>query len=52
MWTWFYRLASPPYVYRVAAAFAPWLLLGAAVLIGSAVAIVNFFYHTGGTVHA
>lgn len=26
--------------------------VGAAVLIGSAVAIVNFFYHTGGTVHA
>jgi heme exporter protein C len=26
MWTWFYRLASPPYVYRLAAAFAPWLL--------------------------
>jgi heme exporter protein C len=31
MWTWFYRLASPPYVYRLAAAFAPWLL-GLAVL--------------------
>jgi heme exporter protein C len=33
MWTWFYRLASPPYVYRVAAAFAPWLLLSAGVLM-------------------
>jgi heme exporter protein C len=26
MWTWFYRLASPPHVYRVAAVCAPWLL--------------------------
>ena len=26
MWTWFYKLASPPYVYRAAAAFAPWFL--------------------------
>ena len=25
MWTWFYKLASPPYVYGVAAAFVPWL---------------------------
>src|ERR1700690_404 len=33
MWTWFYRLASPPFVYRTAAAFAPWLLVGAAVCI-------------------
>jgi len=33
MWTWFYRLASPPYVYRIAGAFAPWLLLGAALCI-------------------
>jgi len=33
MWTWFYRLASPPYVYRVASAFTPWLLLGAGVAI-------------------
>jgi heme exporter protein C len=31
MWNWFYRLASPPYVYRVAAACVPWLL-GIAVL--------------------
>jgi heme exporter protein C len=33
MWTWFYRLASPPHVYRVAAVFAPWLLSCAAALI-------------------
>ncbi len=31
MWTWFYKLASPPYVYGMAAAFVPWLL-GAAAL--------------------
>jgi heme exporter protein C len=34
MWTWFYRLASPPYVYRVAAVWMPWLLGGAALAIG------------------
>src|SRR5882757_366337 len=34
MWTWFYRLASPPYVYRVAEAFTPWLLALAAIAIG------------------
>ena len=34
MWTWFYKLASPPYVYRVAALLAPWLLAAAALLIG------------------
>jgi heme exporter protein C len=33
MWTWFYRLASPPYVYRVASAFTPWLLLTAGIAI-------------------
>jgi heme exporter protein C len=26
MWTWFYKLASPPYVYAVAAALVPWCL--------------------------
>ena len=26
MWTWFYKLASPPYVYGVAAALTPWFL--------------------------
>jgi heme exporter protein C len=34
MWTWFYRLASPPHVYRVAAALTPWFLALAAVAIG------------------
>jgi heme exporter protein C len=34
MWTWFYKLASPPYVYGVAAALMPWLLSLAAVTIG------------------
>ena len=34
MWTWFYKLASPPYVYGVAAALMPWLLGGAALAIG------------------
>src|ERR1022692_1089076 len=34
MWTWFYRLASPPHVYRVAAAFTPWFLILATIAIG------------------
>jgi heme exporter protein C len=34
MWTWFYRLASPPYVYGLTGRLAPWLLLVAACLIG------------------
>src|ERR1700759_1537396 len=34
MWTWFYKLASPPYVYGVAARFAPWLFGAAALTIG------------------
>jgi heme exporter protein C len=34
MWTWFYRLASPPYVYRLTAALTPWLLGFAALTIG------------------
>ena len=34
MWTWFYKLASPPYVYGVAAACVPWLLGSAALAIG------------------
>ena len=34
MWTWFYRLASPPHVYRTAAALTPWFYAVAAVLIG------------------
>lgn len=34
MWTWFYRLASPPFVYRVAAALTPWFAVLAALAIG------------------
>ena len=34
MWTWFYRLESPPHVYRAAAALTPWFLASAAVAIG------------------
>lgn len=33
MWTWFYRLASPPHVYRVAGTLTPWLLVPAAVIM-------------------
>jgi heme exporter protein C len=33
MWTWFYRLASPPYVYRTAAALTPWLMTMAVIAI-------------------
>jgi heme exporter protein C len=33
MWTWFYKLASPPHVYRVAAALAPWLLGAGSIAI-------------------
>jgi heme exporter protein C len=34
MWTWFYKLASPPYVYKWAAALAPWFLGLAALTLG------------------
>lgn len=34
MWTWFYKLASPPSVYGVAAALTPWFLGAAAIAIG------------------
>ncbi len=34
MWTWFYRFASPPYVYRTAAALTPWFMTVAALAIG------------------
>jgi heme exporter protein C len=34
MWTWFYKLASPPHVYGVAAAFTPWFLGLAAIALG------------------
>src|SRR5271165_5670072 len=33
MWTWFYKLASPPYVFGVAAALTPWFFAVAAVTI-------------------
>jgi heme exporter protein C len=32
-WTWFHRLGSPPYVYRLAGRLTPWFAWGAAVLI-------------------
>jgi heme exporter protein C len=34
MWTWFYRLASPPHVYRMAAALTPWFMTAAGLAIG------------------
>src|SRR5580692_718065 len=34
MWTWFYKLASPPYVYGAAAAIVPWFLGSAALALG------------------
>ena len=34
MWTWFYKLASPPYVFGVAAALTPWFFALAALAIG------------------
>src|SRR5580692_10163596 len=34
MWTWFYKLASPPYVYGAAAALAPWFLGVASLTLG------------------
>jgi heme exporter protein C len=34
MWTWFYRLTSPPYVYRVTGSLAPWFLTLATLAIG------------------
>jgi heme exporter protein C len=33
MWTWFYRLASPPFVYRTAARLTPWFTTIATVAI-------------------
>ena len=33
MWTWFYKLGSPPHLYRLAGKLAPWLLWIAIVLI-------------------
>jgi len=34
MWTWFYRLASPPNVYRMTGSLTPWLLALAVLAIG------------------
>jgi heme exporter protein C len=34
MWTWFYKLASPPHVYRTAAVLTPWFMTVAAAAIG------------------
>jgi heme exporter protein C len=33
MWTWFFRLASPPFVYRIATTWAPWFFGLAALAI-------------------
>jgi heme exporter protein C len=43
MWTWFYRLASPPYVYRAAAALTPWFLGLASIAIGYGLIAGLFF---------
>ena len=34
MWTWFYKLASPPHVYAAAGALTPWFAVSAAAAIG------------------
>lgn len=34
MWTWFYKLASPPFVYRTAAVLLPWFTILAVVTLG------------------
>jgi heme exporter protein C len=34
MWTWFYKLASPPFVYNTAAALLPWFTALAVVSLG------------------
>ena len=34
MWTWFYKLASPPYVFGVAGALMPWLMGAASLAVG------------------
>jgi heme exporter protein C len=34
MWTWFYKLASPPHVYSMAGALTPWFLGFAALFLG------------------
>jgi heme exporter protein C len=42
-WTWFHKLASPPYVFRLAANFVPWLFGVSAALIGYGVIDGLFF---------
>ena len=42
-WTWFHRLASPPYVYRLAERLGPWLYAGAALGIGYGIIAGLFF---------
>jgi len=34
-WTWFHRLGSPPYIYRLAGRLTPWFAWPAALLIGA-----------------
>ena len=36
MWTWFYKLGSPPHLYRLAGRLAPWLLWVSIALIAIA----------------
>jgi heme exporter protein C len=43
MWTWFYKLSSPPSVYGLAATLAPWFLGLAALAIGYGVIDGLFF---------
>jgi heme exporter protein C len=35
-WTWFHRLGSPPYIYRLAGRLTPWFGWSAAIVIGAA----------------
>jgi heme exporter protein C len=35
MWTWFHKLASPPYFYRIASALEPWLLWPAIICLAT-----------------
>ncbi len=34
MWTWFHKLGSPPYFYRLAGTLSPWFAVAALILIG------------------
>ncbi len=42
-WTWFHKLGSPPYVYRLARSIGPWLYALAALTIGYGVVAGLFF---------